>query len=333
MSATIRDVAKQAGVSITTVSRVLNQPTLVNEKTKDRVLETIRRINYEPNLIARVLKGKSTRTIGVVVPDFMNLYYAEFISHVETRSRSLGFQAMVVSSNKDSDRGIEYANELVKRNIDGLLLSWYKETVDRKDFLYNLGCRIPVVIDQPPCGLPVSAAYSDAYAGIRKLVNYLISCGYSKIAIIKSPDEYRVAAKRFQAYLDSLEENNQRVDRNLIEECDFTAESAFRACNRLLARVTPTAIVGISDLIAIGAIKCLHKLGIRVPGDIAVAGYDNIALSTLITPQLTTVAEPVQELAYACVDLLVDDIKHLREKKKEIVLEGKLIVRESTAHK
>ncbi|MCL4377739.1 MAG: substrate-binding domain-containing protein, partial [Actinobacteria bacterium] len=183
---------------------------------------------------------------------------------------------------------------------------------------------------QPVKGLPISTVYADAYTGFMELTKYIINLGHRNIAFLRSFKKYSVADCRFQAYVDVLKESNIDIDKNLIEECDFTAISAYEATEKLLSRSKPSAIICVSDLVAIGALKFVLEKGIRVPEDIAITGYDNISLSALMTPGLTTVQEPIKKMARNAVNILVRKINNKKEKNENTVLGVKLLIREST---
>ena len=161
---TIFDVARRAGVSKTTVSRVLNHPELVNEETKRRVRGIMEELSYTPSILAQGMRAQRTKSFGVVIPDFKNLYYAEFLEHVEIAARHHGYIAIICSTDIDPDREREYITKLIMRQVDGLIMCWYKSVTANRDFLVKLAKKLPVVImDQPSQGLPVSSVYTDGY--------------------------------------------------------------------------------------------------------------------------------------------------------------------------
>lgn len=333
----IKDIAKEANISVTTVSRVLNKPSLVNVETKNKILKVIEKFDYTPSIIARLMRGQKTKTIGVIIPDFMNLYYSEWISHVEVEAKKSGYLAIIASTKNDPEREKEYINDLINRNIDGIIICWYQNPYKNLELLNDISKKIPVVLmDQPASGLPVSAVYADAYSGFRELTKHLVNLGHNDIAIIRGYKKYFVADCRFQAYIDVLKESMINIDEALIEECDFNAGSAYFATKRLLMRSKPTAIIGASDLVAIGILKFVTEKGFRVPEDIAIAGYDNILLSKLVTPKLTTVQEPIKQMAKTAIKILIEKINNKNNKKvknKNIILGVKLLIRESTDFK
>jgi LacI family transcriptional regulator len=328
---TISDVARLAQVSKTTVSRVLNRPGLVNADTRKRVLQVIADLQYAPSVLARGMRSQKTKTFGVVIPDFKNLFYAEFLEHVENAARGHGYIAVVCSTDINPEREKEYINELLQRQIDGLIMCWYKSVSENRSFLLKLAKRIPVVVmDQPSCGLPVSAVYTDGLKGIKKLTSFFLQNGHRKIGLIKSLHEYPVGNRRFQGYVSALEERGIEIDENLIQESEWTPSAAFRATGRILEKSRPTAMIGVTDLMAIGVLEYLNTNGFSVPKDIAVAGFDNIFFSTMVSPRLTTVAQPIDKMAWEAVGQLIRRIENRRVRNRDIELENRLIVRESS---
>ena len=329
--ATILDVAVKAGVSKATVSRVLNNTAVVNKETRKRVLEAIEELNYTPSFLAQGMRKQKTGTFGIVIPDFSNLYYSEFLKHIENEARTTRYTTIISSITKDPEKENEYIVKLVERQqIEGLILCWYISVQENRSFLIKLSKKLPIVImDEPSNDLPISAVYSDQYGGLKKLTKYLINKGYKEIGIIKSLKKYSIGEARYKGYLDALKEEKIKLSQELIEESDWTVLDGYTACNRLLNKATPTAIIGVNDLIAIGALMSVYERGLSIPGDIAIAGYDNISLAQAVYPSLTTVREPIKEKAKAAIDLLVRKIQNRRTRNKDITFETELIIRDS----
>ena len=328
---TIFDVARRAGVSKTTVSRVLNHPELVNEETKRRVRGVMEELSYTPSILAQGMRAQRTRSFGVVIPDFKNLYYAEFLEHVEIAARHHGYIAIICSTDIDPDREREYITKLLRRQVDGLIMCWYKSVTAHRDFLVKLAKKLPVVImDQPSQGMPVSSVYTDGFKGIGRLTKYFIENGHRKIAIIRSLKKYPVGNSRYEGYVAALQKQGLDIDEALVVESEWTAEGAFEATGRILARAEPTAIIAVTDLMALGVLKYLNDNGYDVPGEIAIAGFDDISVSSLVSPRITTVAQPVDRMAWEATQQLIRRIENRHVRNRDIELENRLIIREST---
>ncbi|KPJ87632.1 MAG: hypothetical protein AMS17_08010 [Spirochaetes bacterium DG_61] len=329
--ATISDVAKKAGVSEATVSRVLNNTAIVNKETRKRVLNAINELNYTPSFLAKGMRRKKTNTFGIVIPDFRNLYYSELLKAIEDEARVHEYIAIICTGEMNAERERAYIDYLLGRQVEGLMLCCYVNIMENKSFIQKVAQRVPIIVmDQPSGNLPVSAAYADGYKGFKVLLSYLIKKGHRDIGMIRSLHRYPCSESRFIGYVDTLKENGISVDPNLIEESEFTAASGYDAAKKLLAKSKPTAIVGVNDLIASGALKYVREKGFSVPDDIAIAGFDNIALSSLVSPQLTTMNISVEEIAYEAINQLIKKIRNPRARNRDIVIETELIIRQST---
>ncbi len=331
---TILDVAAKAGVSKATVSRVLNNTAVVNVKTRERVLQVIRELNYTPSFLAKGMRKQNSGTIGIIVPDFNNLYYSEFLTHVEREVRSTDYTSIICSVENDIERENEYITRLVERQqVEGLILCWYFRAKEDSSFLSKLSRRLPIVLmDETAEGLPISSVYSDQYKGLKTLTEHLIGKGHKRIAILRSLKRYTIGQLRFEGYVDAMQEANLEVRPEFIEESDWTVSGGYEACNRLLERCgsgVPTAIIGVSDLIAIGALMSVYERKLSVPDMIAIAGYDDIPLARAIFPPLTTVREPIANKAKIAVQLLIQRIKNERKRNKDVILETQLVLRKS----
>ena len=330
-TATISDVALKAGVSKATVSRVLNDTAVVNKETRKRVLEAIASLNYTPSFLATGMRNKKTATFGIMIPDFRNPYYSELLKALEEEARKHKYMALICTGELDAEREREYIRYLLGRQVEGIILCCYVSIMENKPFIQSIARSVPVVVmDQPCLGLPLSSAYSDGYTGFSKLVTYLIEKGHRRIGMIRSLHKYPCSESRFVGYRDTLKKHGIPLDSDMVEESEFTAAGGYEAAMRILARSKPTAIIGVNDLLAIGAMKYVREKGFRVPRDIAIAGHDNIALSSLVSPQLTTVNIPVERIAEEALTQLIRKIQNPRSRNRDIVVETQLIIRQST---
>jgi DNA-binding LacI/PurR family transcriptional regulator len=329
--ATISDVAKKADVSEATVSRVLNNTAVVNRETRKRVLDAIDELHYTPSFLAKGMRRKKTNTFGVIIPDFRNPYYSELLKSIEDEARIHEYIAIICTGEMNAERERAYIDYLLSRQVEGLMLCCYVNIMENKSFIQEVARKVPIIVmDQPSDKLPVSAAYADGYKGFKVLLSYLIGKGHREIGMIRSLHRYPCSESRFVGYLDALKENGISLDPDLIEESEFTAAGGYDAAKKLIAKSKPTAIVGVNDLIASGALKYILEEGFSVPDDIAIAGFDNIALSSLVSPQLTTVSIPVEKIAHEAINQLIKKIQNPRAKNRDIVIETALIIRQST---
>jgi DNA-binding LacI/PurR family transcriptional regulator len=329
--ATISDVAKKASVSKATVSRVLNNTAVVNKDTRKRVMEAIEMLNYTPSFLAKGMRRKKTSTFGVIIPDFRNPYYSELLKSIEDEARKHEYIALICTGEMNAEREREYIHYLLSRQVEGFVLCCYVSIMENEAFIQNVAKRVPIIVmDQPSLGLPVSSAYADGYKGFSKLLTYLIEKGHRRIGMVRSLHRYPCSESRFLGYSNTLKNHGIDLDRDLIEESEFTAAGGYEAAKRMLSRSKPTAIIGVNDLLAIGALKYVREKGYDVPGEIAIAGHDNIALSSLVSPQLTTVNIPVDQIAEEAITQLIRKIQNPRSRNNDIVIDTQLVIRQST---
>ncbi len=331
--ATIKDVARLANVSVATVSRVMNNTAPVNEYTRERINKAMKDLNYTPSLVAQGMRTKKSKTIGVIIPDYVNPFYYELFKHLEDSARSEGYYLIVTSTGEEVDDEINHISALINRNIDGIIVCSYKGDRNTIEYLFELSKAIPVIfMDNIETDIPVNAVCVDGYKGTMEIIKHLIQKGHRKIAFIKPLDRYRVANDRFKGYKDALNEANIEFDEKLVYEGDYHVDSGFAAAEFFVKNVAtkPTAIVSSTDLMAIGAMQYLQRAGFRVPKDIAVAGFDDIHLSDFITPALTTIKQPLADIAREAIKLFINKTNNPNDDNRQIILGGSLIVRKST---
>ena len=328
---TIRDVAKIAGVSTATVSRVLNNNDYVNEQTKTLVLKAIKKLDYSPNYLAQRMRTRKTKSFAVLIPDFTNIYYTKLLNNIERVGREEGYITVVCTTEVDFDREREYVDELIRRQLDGIIFCWYKGVHKYRPFLTKIAQKVPVLImDQPSGNLPISSVYTDGFEGIRLVVEHLIHKGHSKIGMMKPISEYASVDMRSDGFISALREHGLEVEKKWIVESTFGVENAYEAAERLLNRSDVTAIVAVDDLMAIGALQYALDNGYSVPEEIAITGFDDIPIASYVSPKLTTVAQPIEEMAKAATKQLIRKIENRRVKNRDIVFTPKLVIRDST---
>lgn len=330
--ATIKDVAKLAGVSVTTVSRVLNNTAPVNEKTKEKIMKAIKDLDYTPSIIAQGMRTKRSKILGVIIPDYVNPFYYELFKYLEDAARDKDYHIIVASTGEEEKDEINYISNLVNRNIDGLIVCSYKGEKKTIDYLLSLSRKIPVIfMDNFQINKKINSVYTDGNTGIKSITEHVIKQGHKKIGFIKPLSRYNIANDRFEGYKSAIKEAGIEFREFLIYEGDYHIESGYKAAEYFLnLSIKPTAIISSTDLMAIGAVKYLQSQKVQIPEEIAVAGFDDIYMSQLISPPLTTYKQPVKNIAYEAVDLFYHKLNHPTAKDRQIVLKGTLIVREST---
>lgn len=329
--ATIRDVAAQAGVSVSTVSHVLNGTRFVEPGTEARVRTAISALNYRPNSIARSLRRHSTGTIGLLVPDNSNPFFAEVARLIEDIGFEQGYSVILCNSDGLPAREATYIDVLLSKQVDGLLTI---STGSQPDFLDAvLNARVPVVVvDRAADEWPVDQVLVDNEAAGYVAGDYLVRLGHQRIACISGPRAATPSACRLVGFRRALNEAGIDLPDTAMVGGDFQYKGGAIAMRELIDQYSGlTAVFATNDQMALGAINMLQRNGIRVPHEVSVIGVDNIPQSAAFYPALTTIAQPVEALARESLRLLVERIGGSRAAPTRIVLDTQLIERESCA--
>jgi LacI family transcriptional regulator len=328
---TIKDVAKKAHTSITTVSRVLNNsPHSVNPKTREKVLKAVRELNYRPNILARGLVMKESRTIGVIVPDISNSYYSEITHGIENIANQNGYTVIICNTNRLASKALSYIKVLEERQVDGII---FAGGTDAKKLLESeLKKQKTKVILIGNHGIDFPSVQIDNADGACRAISYLIDQGHRNIGFIKGPPKSITSRERFQGYKKAMKDNRLPVKEKLIVSGNFTSQSGYEATRLLLRPKTkPTAIFCANDQMAIGSIKAIRESGYLIPDNISVIGFDDIELASYIRPSLTTVSVPMYQLGQTAMSGLLNIIQEKGVEKK-VTLQTKLIIRESSSN-
>ncbi|PPA87295.1 transcriptional regulator [Brevibacillus laterosporus] len=327
--ATIRDVAKLAGVSVATVSRVLNKTGYVNVETGRKVEKAIQQLQYEPNSVARGLAGKRTSTIAFILPDITNPFFSEMARGVEDKARELGYTVILCNSDDQGQKEKTYIEVLKKKYIDGIIIA--SQTLRSEDIQKMQQDQIPlVVMDRAPENQHCSVIRCNNYVGAKEAVAHLVEQGCRKIGHIYGPQELITARERMLAYEESVQ-GFAWYSPSLMEPGYFQLNGGQEAVKELLRRHPDIdgIFVG-NDLMAIGVLKGLNQLGRRVPEDVAVCGFDGIALASMTIPELTTVAQPIYEMGELAALTLTQQIESTKLVPSVFELEPIFIERSST---
>ena len=328
--ATIREVAQKAGVSVTTVSHVINQTRFVSQDAEKRVLSAMQQLNYRPNTLARSLRRGETHTIGLMVPDSANPYFAEVARIIEEKAFRASYSTILCNSDNDLEKERRYTEVLINKQVDGIIfmacgddIVSLKELVDR---------HMPaVIVDRLLDNLDVDSVVSDNFQGGYLATQHLIESSHRNIAIIRGPSNVTPSARRFDGYLQALKDYNLPLQENLIKSGNFHPPSGYHAARELFNQsVKPDAIFACNDLMAIGALHAAYEKDLSVPEQISIIGYDNIELSLFTQPALTTIAQPIQAIADRAVQLLLERIIHPHNLPKRETLSNQILIRSTT---
>ncbi len=329
MPVTIRDIAEAAGVSITTVSRVLNNVDHpIGAETRQRVLAVAESFGYRPNIAARSLRTDRSATVGIIADDIAGPFATKIIRGIQDRLRQAGYLCVIISADWNPDTEREAIRDLVSRSIDGIVFSetWHHTAVD----LLDLANKPYVFVHRQFAAPGEYSTIPDERYGAHLAMTHLIRLGHKRIAYINGPTHYYASALRLNGYREELEEAGLPFDSRLVACGDWSLESGYTAMQQLLeVRPRFTALFAGNDLMAVGAIYALQDAGLRVPDDVAVVGYDNREISYTFRPKLTTVTLPCYEMGQAAAQMLLDRMHGKNEVAEEIKVRGSLLIRES----
>lgn len=324
----IQQVAKQAGVSVATVSRVLNGQNTVSSKTRIKVEETIKELNYEPSMLGRNLRNSESRIVLILIPSISNPFYLEIIKGIEHIAHSQNYNILLCETDSNPEKENIYFDLVRKKMADGIIsmdpavnIETLKELAEKYSIIqcseYSADSGIPyVTIDNE------EASY--------RAVKHLIQIGHKKIALMNSDEKFLYSRQREKGYQRALEEHALSLNNDYIFYTKHLGfEHGQQAMKKILAlQDRPTAVFAVSDLLAIGALKEVNASGLHVPNDIAVVGFDKIDFSSMTNPTLTTIAQPMYKMGTVAAEMLLDKIRG--NEVDSVILDHELVIREST---
>ena len=330
MKVTMKDVAREAGVSTATVSHVINKTRFVEKETKNKVLGVLKKLSYYPNAAAQSLRSKKTKVIGLIVPDISNFFFTAVIKGIESTLKKYGYNLIL----SDSDENLKTEKEQIKvfnaKLVDGLIIApasgdhtFLKKLLDRNS---------PVVfIDRKPQGYcPGDCVLVDNAEGAYKAVSMLIKKGHSKIGIITGVPGLTTSEERLEGYKKALVDYGIKVDQNLIKIGNSRYDSGYKLMKELLLNSNITALFVVNNLMTIGAIKFLKEKQIKIPDDLAIIGFDDYKWASITNPPLSVVKQPSRKIGEKASELLVKRIKKEETGDyKEYRLSTELLIRES----
>ncbi|CCO07915.1 LacI family DNA-binding transcriptional regulator [Desulforamulus hydrothermalis] len=328
--ATIKDVAKLAGVSVSTVSRVLNASGYVDKTTEERVMAAIKQLHYKPSQIARGLVSKKTKTFGLILPDITNPFFPELARGVEDEAQRHGYNIMLCNSDWDIEKEKMYLSLLQAKCVDGIILVGSRL---REEYLAKLlgTLKVPMVLLDRSSGMGIHSISANNNLGGYLATKHLVDQGYRTIAHISGPQQSPSGQQRLAGYKNALAEGNIPYDEVLVTEGDYRISGGAAAMRRLLRLSSPPdAVFCANDLMAIGALEVLQETGVKVPDEIALVGYDGIHLSKYVFPKLTTIIQPTYHMGTQAVQIIIDNLVAGQTECKHIELDPILEIRDSS---
>ncbi|WP_078408922.1 LacI family DNA-binding transcriptional regulator [Priestia abyssalis] len=330
MKVTINDVAREAGVSTATVSKVINNKGKISDKTRKKVNQVVNNLSYQPNLVASALKGKGTFTIALLIPHMDNPIYAQYLKYIEERGQELGFSIVMCSTDNDPNKEANHVTVLKKKKVDGFIIASKFNNKTALNQLVNENIPVALIAHERP-ELLVDSVTADDYLGGYQATEHLLSLGHRKIGVIA--EEATSCKERIRGYEQALADNGIEFDEGLVVMCNGTGtfQGAEVQAGKLLDRQQrPTAIFGCNDVLAVGTMQAAKARGLILPDELSVIGYDNTLICEIVNPQLSSIAMPIKEMGRKVIDLLIAEIEHDQRVKQRVHLSPELIMRSST---
>jgi LacI family transcriptional regulator len=327
----MKQVAERAGVSISTVSHVINNTRAVSDDVRRRVLGIIDEMRYVPSAVARSLKNDKTNTIGVLVPNSSNPYFAELIRWIEDAAFESGYHIILCNAHGDAHKQNVYLRLLMEKRIDGLVL--IASGADEEHDLLLRQESVPIIqLERALPGLDTDLVLAGQEEGAWQATRHLIELGHRAIACVSGPADLPRSRERVGGFLRAMREAGIAVHEDDVVHVEFTSAGGHAAFAGLLARPhRPSAVFVTSDLMAIGGLCAASSAGVSVPGELSVVGYDDICTASYAIPPLTTIAPPKREMARLAIGRLIERIRGVHEPLRKFALASALVVRASTA--
>ena len=331
---TIRDIAKMARVSHMTVSRALNDDPRVREETRKRILELVNKLDYRPDARARIFSSKKSHLIGLVVSSISNPFYAELARGIEDKAHEQGYNVIFCSTENKPERTETYVHLMIDAGVDGFIFasSRLHEPVVEKliDEHFPL-----VLVNRKLKGEKFNYVVLNNFKGAYEITEHLINLGHRKIAIITGPPNLSTGLDRLKGYQQALRDHGIDVNGNYVIQGPFTRETGYERAKQLLTmKYKPEAIFGGNDYIAMGVIDAVEELGLHIPEDIALVGFDDTEFASNQRVKLTTVSQRKYEMGNLSVQILIDYFERKEtDYTHRVILEPRLIIRESCGQK
>ena len=328
---TMRDVARHAGVSIATVSHVINETRPVSDTLRQRVLHSMETLGYQPNAIARALRNKHSSTLGLIVPDGRNPFFAEIAQGIEEVSLEHGYSLILCDSGNDLGKVLVHTKHLSAKRVDGIVFTTSGDDFEDVTSLLG-GATAVLVIDMDAGRFPADAILFDNFEGGRLATEHLLALGHRRIACITGPSRQSLRRERETGYRHALQEAGISPEDALIREGDFQPASGYHHALELLRQPEPpSAIFACNDLMAMGALRAAREMGLDVPAQLSIIGFDDIYLAAYTSPTLSTVRLPKREMGRQAAHMLLERIQNPARPVQRHTVALELVVRESTA--
>lgn len=331
MKLTIKEIAEMAGVSITTVSQILNHKGgRFSEQTRKKVMDIVEEYQYKPDFFASNLINRHSKTIGMIVPDVTDFFFSKVIEGVESYLNPLGYMILLCNSKHDAAKEVQYLDELVHRSVDGIILATPFKLPEDKSLNSGYFARTPVIlVDRGLNERENGRLIVKEFEGVYQAISELIKLGHRHIGLLKEAGGYYQLTERMVAYYQALKDNDIPIREEYIAGGDLTITGGYEAAEKVLTNSKISAIFCGNDEMAIGCYQAIHKLGKRIPEDISVIGFDGLEISQYLVPPLTTIYQPSFDIGSYAAKFLVDKIDFPNSKVPNKIFDTQFVIRDS----
>ncbi len=332
MGITIKDIAREAGVSIQTVSRALNNKMEIDINTKKRILKIAGDLNYSPNILATSLRLKRSKTLGIIIPDNRDPFFAEILQGATKVAQKAGYQfllTVLTEGGANINEDLEALNTLISKRVDGILIQPEQENETYLNALRN--CPIPYVLyNRSPEGLNCDYVTHNHELGSFMAANYLFKKGIKELVYLTRPPETTSVKARITGCINAAIQNGLSERAVIIRECKDTLEEAYQTAENLLSAGKPEAIYTWDDIMAIGVLRAARDIGLQIPKDFLLIGYNDLEITKFLNPRLTTVKQHLSLIGEKAVEILIRKILNKKDSRpQQIILTPKLVFRET----
>jgi LacI family transcriptional regulator len=331
-AATITQVAKQAGVSTATVSRVLAEQEGVSEALVVRVHEAVKSLNYQPNRVARNLRRQASQIIGVVISDIQNPFFTSLLRGIEKIIEDAGYTLLLTNTDEDENRERKYLAILRAEGVAGIIIAPCQRDRDAfRDF--EDGSLPMILIDRTVPESPLDLVTVNSKLGVFEAVNHLIQLGHTQIGLVSGPEKVSTAFERKAGYLKALIDAGITPNPDFIQYGNFRQEGGYDAMRRVLnLPERPTAVMTANNLMTLGALQVIHEYGLSIPDEMSVVGFDDMAWADSLKPSLTAIMQPTYEMGTTSAQLLLERMRDPQGPTRQVVLQTRLIIRSSSGY-
>jgi LacI family transcriptional regulator len=330
MTITIYDVAREANVSMATVSRVVNGNPNVKPSTRKKVLATIDRLGYRPNAVARGLASKKTTTVGAIIPDISDIFFAELARGIEDIATMYKYNVILSNSDQNKEKELQLINTMLEKQVDGIV--FMGATITEEHIQQFNTSSVPIVLAAThDSSNEIPSVNIDYEHAAYEAAKYLLDLGNTKTAFVTGKEKSSADELKYEGYKKALKEASIEVNEDYVVRGDYSYNSGIEAVQQLSKRTEPpTAIFAASDEIALGVIHGAQDMGYEVPGDVQVYGFDNTRLSTMVRPTLSTVVQPMYDIGAVAMRLLTKFMNKEEVEEQNVILPHRLEKRDST---